>query len=102
MTGVILNYLSKPDFVGTDTVTYTVTMYGKTYSNTVTINVLPSATAARKPDAVVASVNPANAVTPRTTQPASEVVKATAPAQTDISRCDTDRADRQSYCTGDR
>jgi Caspase domain len=84
VTGVILNYLSKPDFVGTDTVTYTVTMYGKTYSNTVTINVLPSATAARKPDAVVASVNPANAVTLRTTQPANEVVKATAPANTDF------------------
>jgi hypothetical protein len=82
MTGVILNYLSKPEFVGIDTVTYTVTMYGNTYSNTVTINVLPSATAGRKkPDAVVASANAAN---PRTAQPADEVVKATAPVDTDI------------------
>src|SRR5207245_2281388 len=58
--------------------------YGKTYSNTVTIHVLPSATAARKPSTVVASINPTNTVTPRTTQPATEVVKATAPADTDI------------------
>jgi len=85
MTGVILNYEPKPDFVGTDIVTYTVSMYGTTYSNTVTINVLPLATAGRKkPDTVVASVNPANTVAPRTTQPASEVVKAAAPADTDI------------------
>jgi uncharacterized caspase-like protein len=82
MTGVILNYLSNPEFVGIDTVTYTVTMYGNTYSNTVTINVLPSATTGRKkPDTVVAS---ANAVTPRTTQPADEVAKATVPTDTDI------------------
>jgi len=81
-TGVILNYLSNPEFVGIDTVTYTVTMYGNTYSNTVTINVLPSATTGRKkPDTVVAS---ANAVTPRTTQPADEVAKATVPTDTDI------------------
>src|SRR5882757_2366253 len=84
MTGVVLNYLSNPEFVGTDTVTYTVAMYGKTYSNTITINVLPSATAARKPDTVVASVNPANTVTPRTTQPANEMVKATASADADF------------------
>jgi hypothetical protein len=56
----------------------------KTYSNTVTINVRPSATAARKPDSVVASVNPADTVTPRTTQPANEMVKATAPADADF------------------
>src|SRR5882757_10283400 len=42
MTGVVLNYLSNPEFVGTDTVTYTVTLNGGTsYTNTVTIDVLP-------------------------------------------------------------
>lgn len=81
MTGIILNYDPAPDFIGTDTVTYTVSMYGTTYSNTVTINVLPSATAAhKKPDTVVAS---ANIATPRTTQPPSDGVKETAPAITD-------------------
>ena len=86
MPGVILNYRSTPDFVGTDTVTYTVTLYGRdTYSVTTTIDVLPSDTAGdKKANTVVASVDPKNAATPRTTQPASEVVKAAAPADADF------------------
>ena len=89
MTGVILNYQPKPEFIGTDIVTYTVSMYGTSYTHTVTINVLPSEIAASersKPplNTAVASVNPANTVTPRTTQPASEMVKAAAPSDTDI------------------
>jgi hypothetical protein len=86
MTGVILNYQSKPEFVGTDILTYTVTLNGGTsYSNTVTIDVLPSATAGRKKaDTAVASVDPPNAFIPRTTQPAAETAKAIA-APNDIA-----------------
>jgi len=87
MTGVILNYQPKPEFIGTDIVTYTVSMYGTSYTHTVTINVLPSEIAASerpKPplNTAVASVDPANAVTPRTTQPVSEIAEAAASKDT--------------------
>jgi len=101
MTGVILNYQPKPEFIGTDIVTYTVSMYGTSYTHTVTINVLPSEIAASerpKPqlNTAVASVDPANAVTPRTTQAASEIAKATA------SRDTTAPQTKPSALTGDR
>jgi len=101
MTGVILNYQPKPEFIGTDIVTYTVSMYGTSYTHTVTINVLPSEIAASerpKPqlNTAVASVDPANAVTPRTTQAASEIANATA------SRDTTARQTERSALTGDR
>ncbi|MGZ5841245.1 MAG: caspase family protein [Xanthobacteraceae bacterium] len=79
ITGVLLNYLPNPEFVGTDIVTYTVTLSSGSYTNTVTIDVLPSANAERKKaDTTVASVGPPNAFTPRTTQPAGEAAKAAA------------------------
>lgn len=80
VTGAILNYQPNPEFVGTDIVTYTVTLNnGSKYTNTVTIDVLPLATAGRKKaDTAVASVEPPNAFIPRTTHPAGEVAKAIA------------------------
>jgi hypothetical protein len=101
MTGVILNYQPKPEFIGTDVVTYTVSMYGTSYTHTVTINVLPSEIAASerpKPQlsTAVASVDPANAVTPRTAQAASEIANAKA------SRDTTARQTERSALTGDR
>jgi hypothetical protein len=88
MAGVILNYQPKPEFIGTDIVTYTVSMYGKTYTHAVTINVLPSeiATSERpKPqlNTTVASVDPANTVAPRATQPAGDAAKAAVSTDTD-------------------
>jgi hypothetical protein len=84
--GAILNYQPKPEFVGTDKVTYTVTLdNGSQYTNTITIDVLPSATAgSKKADTTVASVEPPGAFIPRTTQPAGEAAKAAASSDTDI------------------
>jgi len=63
-------------------------MYGKTYTHAVTINVLPSeiATSERpKPqlNTTVASVDPANTVAPRATQPAGDAAKAAVSTDTD-------------------
>jgi hypothetical protein len=89
MTGVILNYQPKPGFVGTDTVNYTVAFNnGSEVTYKVTINVLPSQVASseqpKKFDISSATVNPADTVTPRTTQQTAEIAKAAAPA--DISK----------------
>jgi hypothetical protein len=98
ITGVLLNYLPKPEFIGTDIVTYTVTLSSGSYTNTVTIDVLPSATAGRKKaDTAVASVEPPNAFTPRTTQPAAEASKAIA-APSDTATPQT----KPTALTGDR
>jgi hypothetical protein len=94
MTGVILNYQPKPEFIGTDIVTYTVSMYGTSYTHTVTINVLPSEIAVSertKPpsNTAVASVDPANAITPRTTQPAGEAAKTAVSTNKNIQNADS-------------
>jgi len=98
ITGVLLNYLPKPEFVGTDIVTYTVTINGSTsYTNTVTIDVLPSATAGRKKsDTAVALVDPPDAFIPRTTQPAGEAAKPAASSDTATPRA------KPTVLTGDR
>jgi hypothetical protein len=84
VTGAILNYQPNPEFVGTDIVTYTVTLNnGSKYTNTVTIDVLPPANAGRKKaDTAVASVDPPNTFIPRTTQPVGEAAKAAASSDT--------------------
>ena len=99
ITGVILNYQSNPEFVGTDIVTYTVTINGSTsYTNTVTIDVLPSATAGpTKADTTVASVNPPSTFVPRTAQPTAEAAKVTAA----LSDTATPQA-KPTVLTGDR
>ena len=79
MPAAFLTYRPKPDFAGTDTVSFTVTTNGGKFTDKVTINVLPSHTAAserpKKFDVATAAANPVDTVTPRTTQPASETLK---------------------------
>ncbi len=88
MPAAVLSYRPKPDFIGTDTVSYTVTLNGsRKVTNSVTINVLPSSTAAgeqlKKFETASAAPDPANVATPRTTQPAGEVVKSATTIDTD-------------------
>jgi hypothetical protein len=87
MPGVILTYQPKADFTGTDTVSYTVILRSNhTYTDTVTINVLPSLKAAsqntKKIESASVAADPADAVSPRTLEPASEALKSTAPIDT--------------------
>jgi len=97
ITGVLLNYLPKPEFVGTDIVTYTVTLSSGSYTNTITIDVLPSATAERKKsDTAVALVDPPDAFIPRTTQPAGEAAKPAASSDTATPQA------KPTVLTGDR
>jgi hypothetical protein len=82
MPAAFLTYRPKPDFAGTDTVTFTVTTNGGKFTDTVTINVLPSHTVAseqlKKFEIANAAANPPDTV-PRMTQPASETLKPTSP-----------------------
>jgi Caspase domain len=98
MPAAILTYRPKPDFVGTDTVSFTITYNGtRTVTDTVTINVLPLHDAERPKqlNTAVASVDPANAVTPRMSQPADKTVKA-------VASTETTRHTEPSALTGNR
>jgi hypothetical protein len=86
MPAAILTYRPKPDFVGTDTVSFTITYNGtRTVTDTVTINVLPlqDTGQSKQLNTAVASADSANAVAARVTQPASEAAKAAASSDTD-------------------